>query len=204
MLAFAANSILCRMALEARTIDAASFTAVRLVSGALMLWLVMVVRHGVPATRAEPLAVLTLFLYATCFSFAHLSLTASTGTLILFASVQLTRFVAGMLAGERMAPLAGFGFFLALAGFVWLVSPGVSAPSLHGAVASGLGYVAWYAALQGLTATRAATLQICVPVFAAIGGVLLLAEPVDQRLILSSVAVLGGITLTLGIRQRTG
>ncbi|MCG6870061.1 MAG: EamA family transporter [Gammaproteobacteria bacterium] len=116
MMAFAANSVLCRMALESGTIDAAGVTAVRPVSGALMLWLVMAVRHGGPSTRGEPLGVVTLFLYAICFSLAYLSLTASTGTLILFASVQLTMFVAGLRAGERMAPLAWFGFFLALAG----------------------------------------------------------------------------------------
>jgi len=270
MLAFAANSLLCRMALEAGTIDAASFTAVRLASGAMMLWLVVATRPGRPSTRANPVAVAALFLYAICFSFAYLSLTASTGTLILFAAVQLTMFVAGLRAGERMAPLAWFGFFLALGGLAWLVSPGFSAPSpfgaalmavsglswgiysligrkvtdplqatavnflyaapialvtlilalgfenlqltwrgfllaaTSGALASGLGYVVWYAALRGLTATRAATVQISVPVLAAVGGVLLLAEPIDQRRVLSSFAVLGGITLTLGGRPRAG
>jgi drug/metabolite transporter (DMT)-like permease len=66
-----------------------------------------------------------------------------------------------------------------------------------GALTSGLGYVAWYTALRGMTAVRAAVLQLAVPILAAVGGVVLLAESISARLILSTIMVLGGIALAI-------
>jgi drug/metabolite transporter (DMT)-like permease len=195
------------------------------------------------------------------FSFAYLSLSAGTGALLLFGSVQLTMILAALRAGEQFTLWSWAGLLLAVAGLVYLVSPGITAPDPLGAVfmvvaglawglyslvgrragnplestannfilaapmgiavsllfigdlqlsnrglllaiasgsiASGIGYVTWYAALKGLTSASAATVQLSVPVIAAVGGVLMLAEPVTLRLVLASAATLGGIALVL-------
>ena len=258
MIAFAANSLLCRMALGAHTIDAASFTTLRLASGALTLWLIATTaRRNKPPAKGDWIAAAMLFLYAITFSFAYLSLSAGTGALILFGGVQLTMMIIGLRSGERFTPLSWAGFAIAVLGLIYLISPGVSAPApagallmatagiawgfyslrgrgvpdallatsgnflrtvpltlivsavflsnmqgqwtgiilaiASGAIASGVGYVIWYSALRGLTATLAATVQLSVPVIAAFGGVLLLSEPITPRLLVASVAILGGI-----------
>lgn len=262
MCAFAANSLLCRAALAEPLIDAASFTTVRLISGALVLFLLTLRRApGLPETPRDWLAAAMLFLYAVTFSFAYLSLSAGAGALILFGAVQITMLAAGLRGGERFPPAAWVGLALAVAGVAYLVAPGVRAPSplgallmatagvawgvyslrgrgsqnplgatarnfitsvpfaavlvlvtvgsshsttrglllaaASGAVTSGLGYVVWYAALRDLAATRAAVVQLSVPVIAAAGGLLFLAEPITLRLALSAAAVLGGIALVL-------
>lgn len=263
MVAFAANSLLCRMALGEQTIDAASFTTIRLSSGALMLWLIMRIHNSAPDTpqKSNWLAAAMLFLYAATFSFAYVTLSAGTGALILFGLVQLTMFFAALRSGEPFSAISWIGLLLALAGLVYLVSPGVTAPEptgavlmamagigwgvyslrgrgvanpLHatarnfllsvplglllsllffdqifitarglllsvtsGAIASGLGYVIWYAALRRLKATSAATVQLSVPVIAAFGGVMLLSEAITWRLLISSAAILGGIAIVL-------
>ena len=267
MFAFAANSLLCRMALGEGLIDAASFTTVRVLSGAITLALILLPRwraHG--RDRADWRTVTTLFTYMALFSFAYLSLSAGTGALLLFGAVQLTMFVFALHNGERFPLLSWAGLALAVSGLVYLVSPGVTSPDplgaalmaiagiawgvysllgknvadpleatannfiysaplvvlvslvllddFHitlkglvlavssGAAASGLGYVIWYAALKGLTATRAATVQLSVPVIAAIGGVILLSEQVTPRLVLASLATLGGIALVMMQRNQ--
>lgn len=266
MLAFAANSLLCRLALQQASIDPASFGSVRLVSGALVLAAIVRLRAG-PAVAARPdwWAAASLWAYVACFSFAYLTLAAGTGALILFGTVQLTMLGVGLYAGERFTALAWAGFALALAGLLYLVSPGLAAPApqgaalmavagvawgvyslrgrgagepiaatagnflraaplalalsvlfahaiqlsatgialavASGAVTSGLGYVVWYAALPGLQAMRAATVQLSVPPLTAIGGVLLLSEALSMRLVLSSAAILGGIALVLFSRS---
>ncbi|KVN41335.1 hypothetical protein WJ63_23030 [Burkholderia pyrrocinia] len=143
MLAFASNSLLCRLALHDAQIDAASFGSVRLVSGALML--AIVVRAG--ARRAPPrvdwLAATMLFAYVACFSFAYLTVSAATGALILFGAVQLTMFAAGLHAGERFAASGWVGMGAAVAGLLYLVSPGVSAPTPAGVVLMSAAGVAW-------------------------------------------------------------
>lgn len=279
MLAFAANSLLCRLALQHGAIDAASFGSVRLASGALALGLILQWRvranaanathpanaAGAASAPARPTpdwwAAAMLWAYVAGFSFAYLSLSAGTGALILFGCVQLTMFAAGLRAGERFSPRAWGGFVAALAGLVYLVSPGLAAPPLlgallmavagvawglyslrgrragdplvatganflratpmalglsvlslsafhatgtgvllavvSGALTSGLGYVVWYAALRGLTALRAATVQLSVPPLAALGGALLLSEALTPRLLLASAAILGGVALVL-------
>jgi drug/metabolite transporter (DMT)-like permease len=263
LLAFAANSVLCRLALGNGTIDAATFTGIRLVSGAATLWLLVRVVSRATETRphGDWASAVALFFYAVSFSFAYLSLSAGTGALVLFGAVQTTMILAGLRSGERLHPLQWAGLLAAAGGLVALVFPGLTAPSPTGAAlmavagaawgvyslrgrnatdpiavtadnfmrsaplallvvlatlptahlspqgiwlaiasgsfASGIGYVVWYAALRGLNATRAATVQLAVPVLVAFGGVLFLSEAVSPRLIVSAVLILGGVGLTL-------
>lgn len=268
LLCFAANSILARLALRAQQIDAASFTAIRLLAGAVALWLLLRTRRN--SVRAEPrrnwTAAVLLFLYAAPFSFAYLQLSAGTGALILFGAVQLTMIGAGILAGERpltrewiglLAALVGLGYLnlpglsapaplgaalMALAGIAWglyslrgrravaplaqtaesflLATPlglllaalawpgarlstvGVVCAVVSGALASGGGYAAWYAVLPRLSAVRAGTIQLAVPVVAAAAGVALLGEAFSLRVGLSAVAILGGVGLAITARSR--
>ena len=269
MVAFASNSLLNRLALGRESIDAVSYTTVRLISGALVLWLIASLQtNGAgPRVRGSWISASMLFIYAIAFSFAYLSLSAGTGALILFGSVQVTMILSALRSGERPQLLEWLGVLLALGGLVYLVLPGLEAPSplgsalmtvagiawgvyslrgrgsgspladttgnfiravpltlavlllslngvhlsqtgillavLSGAVASGLGYVIWYAALAGLTATRAAIVQLSVPVLAAWGGVAFLAEEVSLRLLLAGVLILGGIALAVVGRGKT-
>ena len=266
LIAFAANSILCRMALGNGAIDPASFSTVRLVSGAVVLWLIVKASPGVKADKhpGSWWSASMLFLYAVAFSFAYVSLNAGMGALILFGSVQATMITAGIIKGERPHILTWCGLLIALAGLVYLVLPGLEAPSFSGAalmtiagfawgayslrglgstdpvavtgsnflrsvpmtavislimlpffklsmegvllaalsggLTSGIGYVVWYAALRNLSATRAAMLQLLVPVIAAVGGVLLLSELVTLRMILAGILIIGGVGLTLKAR----
>lgn len=268
LVAFAANSVLCRMALGAGLIDAGSFTSVRLLSGAAALALISTVmrRRFAPLAGGDALSSSLLALYAVAFSFAYLSLGAGTGALILFGSVQATMLLWARRKGERANWRQWVGLVAALAGLVYLVSPGLASPPflgsalmtaagvawggyslrgrsaadpllattgnflraapialafglmawrgaqftwrgfwlavLSGAFASGLGYVVWYAALRHLTATRAAILQLTVPVIAAAGGVLLLDETLSARLLLASALILGGVAFAVA-RQTT-
>lgn len=270
MVAFAANSLLCRMALRPGLIDPASFGSVRIASGALALALIVHWRHGAKSRgRADWPAAAMLFAYVAFFSFAYLSLSAGTGALILFGAVQVTMLAAGLRAGEAFGTVARMGLALAVGGLVYLVLPGLSAPPLlgaalmavagvawgvyslrgrgvgdplaatagnfaravpmalgssllvaftarsthagangialavvSGALTSGLGYVVWYAALRGLSASRAAVVQLSVPPIAAFGGAWLLGEPISLRLALASAAILGGIALVLASRGR--
>ena len=262
LMAFAANSIFCRLALSSAAVDPVSFTAIRLMSGAVTLLLISNIFSKKAAGQSgDWLSALWLFLYAITFSIAYVSLTAATGALILFTAVQTAMFVAGIAGGERVGLLQSIGLLTALAGLVFLVLPGLTAPSptgaflmsaagvswglyslqgrrrndplaatsgnflraapfaaiavtvrypnveismagavlavLSGSLASGAGYVVWYAALRGLSATRAATAQLSVPVITAIGGVLFLSEEMTLRLLVSSAAILGGIAVTL-------
>jgi drug/metabolite transporter (DMT)-like permease len=142
MLAFAANSLLCRLALQQDRIDPASFGAIRLVAGAVVLALAM--RRGrQTATPGDWRAAGFLFAYVALFSFAYVSLAAGTGALILFGAVQLTMLGAGLWGGERFTPAGWMGLALALAGLAVLLLPGAAAPSLHGAVLMAGAGVAW-------------------------------------------------------------
>ncbi len=144
MLAFAGNSLLCRLALLHTGIDAATFTSVRLVSGALVLWLVAS-RRGPRTTRLAGawLSALALFAYAEAFSFAYLSLSAGTGALLLFAAVQLSMIGWGLSRGEQFTRTQLGGFVLAVGGLVFLLLPGLSAPPLGGALLMAAAGVAW-------------------------------------------------------------
>jgi drug/metabolite transporter (DMT)-like permease len=268
LVAFAFNSILCRTALRAGEADPAGFTLVRLVSGAVTLVLIsyFVGRQKNNSGRGNWFSAFFLFAYAICFSFAYLGLTAGTGALILFGSVQLTMIVAAIVRGERPNTLEWVGLVAALAGLVYLVLPGLSAPpltssllmaaagaawgfytlrgrgstapladttgnfvrsvpmiaiaaapfyktinlsstgfelaALSGAIASGVGYTVWYAALRFHTATRAAVLQLAVPVIAAGFGIALLAETATTRLAIAAALILGGILMVIIARRR--
>jgi len=145
MLAFAGNSLLCRMALLHTGIDAATFTSVRLISGALVLWLIAAQRSG-PGTKSLGggwLSAVALFVYAEAFSFAYLSLPAGTGALLLFAAVQMSMIGWGLYRGERLARWQVAGFALAVGGLVFLLLPGLSAPPLQGALLMTAAGVAW-------------------------------------------------------------
>jgi drug/metabolite transporter (DMT)-like permease len=268
LLAFAANSVLARLALGGGAMDAASYTAVRVLAGAFLLLLVLGLsgqKGLVSGAWSWPSASL-LFTYAIAFSVAYLDLSIGTGALLLFGAVQLTMLAAALRAGERPSSRTWLGLAAAVTGLLLLVAPGLAAPEpvpaalmalagvawglftlrgrrsgrplaemaasftlavplalgtgllaaaagplvvtprglalalASGALASGLGYVAWYAALPGLSVVRAAVLQLGVPVLAA-GLGLLLGEAITPRLVLASMLVLGGIALTLSARQ---
>jgi drug/metabolite transporter (DMT)-like permease len=263
LLAFAGNSLLCRLALKHTGIDPASFTSVRILSGALTLWLITRSRNSSRSASGAgnwPSA-LALFVYAAAFSYAYVSLTAATGALLLFGAVQATMIGYAIWLGERLLLRQWLGLLCAFAGLAGLLLPGLSAPpalgaalmlgagvawgvySLRGkaagdptrvtsgnflraapmaallslltvrwsavdlaglgyalasgALASGVGYAVWYTALRGLKATSAATLQLSVPVLAALGGIVFLGETVTLRLLLASAAILGGIALVM-------
>ncbi|HEU4747579.1 MAG TPA: DMT family transporter [Gemmatimonadaceae bacterium] len=266
LLAFAANSILSRIALHDGAIDAASFSTIRLIAGAVTLVLVSAAspRTALPV-KGSWISAAMLFLYAVPFSFAYTLLSVATGALILFGCVQITMMGAAWRSGERPPALQWIGLSLAFGGLVYLVLPGLEAPSpagaalmalagfawgvyslrgrgatnplaqttsnfvrsipfalvislvwlprfsaqrhgvllavASGAVASGLGYVVWYRALRGLTAVRAAVVQLFVPILAGVGGVIFLAEEISARLVLATILVLGGIALALYARD---
>ncbi|MCP4898223.1 MAG: DMT family transporter [bacterium] len=263
LVAFAANSILCRLALRSASIDPAAFTLVRLASGAVVLWLMLSFGSASVAKRGWQgwQSAVALFGYAAAFSFAYVSLDAGVGALILFAAVQSTMIVGGFWAGERPHARQWIGLSLAMSGLAWLVLPGTAAPNstgaclmalagvawgfysligrgtshpvadnagnflrstvfavalaavlygqihlspagilwavLSGAIASGIGYAVWYAAVRGLTATTAAVVQLTVPVLAAVAGVLVLSEPLTPRLVIAGAVILGGVGIAL-------
>jgi drug/metabolite transporter (DMT)-like permease len=266
MIAFAGNSVLCRIALRETHIDPASFTAIRLASGAFVLWVLAgLLRRGQTGRGNWPSA-LALFAYAAGFSFAYVSLSAATGALLLFGAVQATMIGHGIWNGERQTPWQIVGLLLALGGLVGLLLPGLTAPPLlgsalmviagiawgiyslrgkgtgdptrvttgnfvrsvplaallvllplartqwdaagagyavvSGAIASGLGYAVWYSVLPALRAVTAATVQLSVPVIAALGGIVFLGETLTARLVLASVATLGGIAMVTLNRPR--
>ncbi|MFC1503072.1 DMT family transporter [Pseudomonadota bacterium] len=265
MVAFAGNSLLCRVALLQTNIDAASFTTIRLLAGALTLWLVASYMRGTVKGEGNWFSAFSLFAYAAGFSFAYVSLPTGTGALLLFGAVQATMIGHGIWAGERLQSRQWLGLIFALVGLIGLLLPGLSAPSLigsilmlgagvswgiyslrgrgvgdptrvtagnflravpvalimsfmtlnyasidasgigyavaSGAFASGIGYAIWYSVLPALNATNAATIQLSVPVIAAIGGILFLGESLSLRLVLASIAILGGIALVFFCRD---
>lgn len=268
MSAFACNSLLCRAALNHTNIDATSFTTIRLISGAAMLWLVVRLGRSTDECRGNWISAFALFAYAAGFSFAYMSLPVSTGALLLIGAVQATMIGHGIWSGERLQRLQFAGVVLALGGLVFLLLPGLSAPPLKGsllmlsagvawgvyslrgkaacepirvtagnfiravpialalsvrmygsvswdsagfwyaaasgALASGMGYVIWYMALAALKATDAATVQLSVPVLAALGGILFLGESVTLRLVLASLSILGGIAMVILAKRNGG
>jgi drug/metabolite transporter (DMT)-like permease len=143
MIAFAGNSLLCRLALQQTAIDPASFTALRLVSGALTLWLIVRVRSSSHSAAGSWPSALALFAYAAAFSYAYVSLSAATGALLLFGAVQATMLGYGLWAGERLRRRQFIGLALAMSGLVGLLMPGLSAPPLAGALLMLGAGVAW-------------------------------------------------------------
>ncbi len=145
LLAFAFNSILCRLALGAGLIDAASFTTVRLVSGATALILILSLsgNKSSDAKQGSWLSAFFLFGYAICFSFAYLGLTTGTGALILFGSVQTTMIFAAVFKGERPQILEWSGLFVAFSGLIYLTFPGLGAPPLFDSILMVFAGIAW-------------------------------------------------------------
>ncbi|MEW5903886.1 MAG: DMT family transporter [Pseudomonadota bacterium] len=143
MIAFAANSLLCRMALKETGIDAASFTTVRLLAGAAMLWLLMRVQRQAPLQHGSWRSALALFIYAVTLSYAYRSINTGAGALMLFGAVQATMLLAGFLAGERLRGWQTVGFVAAVSGLLVLVLPGVEAPALGDALLMLASGVAW-------------------------------------------------------------
>jgi len=143
MTAFAGNSLLCRLALKQTGIDAASFTFIRLVSGAIALWLIVKVRKSAWRNAGNWPAALALFVYAAVFSFAYVSLSAGTGALLLFSAVQATMIGWGLRKGEQLRPQQWLGLTFALGGLVALLFPGLSAPPMLGSILMLLAGIAW-------------------------------------------------------------
>jgi drug/metabolite transporter (DMT)-like permease len=156
MVAFAANSVLCRVALTQTEIDPASFTLVRIVSGAVMLTLLFGARSRSLSVAGSWPAAIALFVYAAAFAFAYVSLPAGAGALLLFGAVQVTMVVTGLIKGEHVRPLQWVGLVFAFSGLAVLVAPGVSAPSPIGAILMLAAGVAWGAySLMGQANTNA-------------------------------------------------
>lgn len=202
MLAFAGNSVLCRLALRDGGIDAASFTTLRLVSGALVLWLIVRLRGG---TRAggDIWSAFALFVYAAGFSFAYVTLSTGTGALLLFGAVQATMIGRGLLAGERLAAMQWCGLALALGGLVALLLPGVSAPPVIGAVLMIAAGVAWGAySLRGrgagdATAKTAGNFMRAVP-FALVLSVIMLRDAHADATGIACAVLSGALTSGIG------
>lgn len=266
MLAFAANSVLCRLALRHTQIDAATFTFVRLAAGALGLSLLVRRPAGAAAAAGSWRSASALFVYAASFSFAYTRLPAGIGALILFGTVQATMVTHGFWHGERPTGMQRLGMLLAAGGLVALMWPTASAPSgfaavlmaiagaawgvyslrgrsstdaqattrgnfiravpmaavlllaasatlrfdaeglllaiASGAVTSGGGYVIWYSVTPYLHSSQAATVQLSVPLLAAVAGVALLGETLSLVQVLAGGGILGGIWVSLFFQAR--
>jgi drug/metabolite transporter (DMT)-like permease len=202
MLAFAGNSVLCRLALRDGGIDAASFTTLRLVSGAVVLWLIVRLRDGARA-GGDMWSAFALFAYAAGFSFAYVTLPTGTGALLLFGAVQATMIGRGLLAGERLSPLQWCGLALALGGLVGLLLPGVSAPPVSGALLMVVAGIAWGAySLRGrgagdAIAKTAGNFLRAVPFALVLSTVMLRDARVDPAGIACAVAS-GALTSGIG------
>lgn len=143
MVAFAGNSLLCRVALSTTGIDAASFTTIRVLAGAAMLVLLVYATRGTRSVGGNWWSAMALFGYAAGFSFAYLSLSAATGALLLFGAVQCTMIGYGLARGERPNRAQTAGLLIAVAGLVGLLLPGLSAPPLFGAMLMLAAGVSW-------------------------------------------------------------
>lgn len=283
LLAFAANSLFCRMALAEGYIDAWGFTIIRLMCAAVCLGVIMTLhayrlrsqavkysntdREALLNDKGSWLSSFSLVVYALCFSLAYVALDTGTGALILFSAVQLTMIGWGIYKKEQLSTLQWLAFFVAVAGFIYLMLPSVAAPSLlaatlmavsgvawgvyslrgkscisplratgfnffrslvavpillivgiylnntgvtnshlesittkgivlacaSGAIASGMGYSIWYMAMPLLKNTQAAIVQLCVPVLAALLGVVFLSEPLTVPFVVASAIILGAV-----------
>jgi drug/metabolite transporter (DMT)-like permease len=266
MVAFAANSVLARLAFATAGAEPLSYTGIRLAAGAITLALLLALRRQSLRPAGSWTGAAALFGYAILFSIAYILLGAGTGALILFASVQIGILGWAIYKGDRPGAIEWLGFFVAFAGLVYLVSPGVVAPPplgallmlaaglcwaaytligrgsvspladtagnfirsspiaavmivagamthgvspgaalyavASGALASGIGYAVWYAVLPALSRTRAAIVQLTVPAIAAAGGVVFIGEALSLRLVVATVAIVGGVALALVTASR--
>ena len=262
MLAFAANSVLTRIALLDDQTDPLTFAAIRVFAGVIVLWL-LVGRRGVRVqviNRATLIGALSLTTYVLGFSLAYRTLDAGLGALVLFGGVQITMFAGAVIGGAAVPILRWIGAVVALSGLcvlfwpggdaaidlwggIWMAAAalgwgiyslngrgatcpliatagnflfalplvalpmiwyaggtsgaGVVLAVISGGITSGLGYALWYSVMPALGATRAAVVQLSVPIIAIAAGVLLLAEPVTARLVMAGLLVIGGIAISL-------
>ena len=144
LFAFAANSVLCRMALLSGSIDPTSFTAVRLMAGALTLLILLVLQGSRPMqTKLNWAAIASLFIYMVFFSFAYVALDAGTGALVLFGFVQLSMISTAIARRNPFPPVAWLGFLVSITGVVYLVHPGSEAPDLFSSFQMALAGIAW-------------------------------------------------------------
>ena len=145
LIAFAANSVLCRKALGEDKIDAAGFTIIRLLSGSFILLLIINFSRGKKTNRSSGnwFSSIMLFLYAICFSYAYITLDTGTGALIAFASVQITIIAQTILTGNKLSFQELLGTIIAFAGFVYLVLPNVNSPTIYGFVLMVISGIAW-------------------------------------------------------------
>ncbi|AUA33128.1 DMT family transporter [Pseudomonas sp. SGAir0191] len=263
LMAFAANSVFCRLALKDGAVDAISFTALRLGSGALFLWWLVRLRSPCSGAAGSWRGGLALFCYAFLFSVAYLDLNAGVGALLLFGAVQLTIFGMALLRGERISLRTLSGMLMAFSGLIVLLLPGSHAPTLtsallmvvagiawgiytllgqgsprpladtagnfirsvpllavcaplivlgaelrfsmagvffavcSGILASAAGYAVWYSVVRRISAQQAATLQLSVPVIAALGGMLVIGETLSLRAMAACAIVLGGVAIAV-------
>jgi drug/metabolite transporter (DMT)-like permease len=261
LLCFAANSLLCRAALRPRLLDPATFTTIRIASGAAVLAAVLALARRARPAGGSAGSALALFGYAAAFSLAYVRIGAGVGALLLFGAVQATMVGWSVMRGARPRPLQGAGLAVALAGLAWLALPGAGAPDplgaalmlaagvawgayslrggrgrdplattahnfllgvplalalsvalargaaasgegaalavASGALASGGGYSLWYAVVPSLGATRAAAVQLAVPVLAGAGASAFLGERLTVRVAAAGLTILVGIALTL-------
>jgi drug/metabolite transporter (DMT)-like permease len=263
LLAFAGNSVLCRLALGEQQIDAASFTVVRLLSAMFVLAILQQFKYSKtdPISRGSWSASVMLFLYAIFFSFAYVSLDTGVGALILFGAVQITMILTTLVVNKKLVLNEWLGLTIAISGLIYLLAPGLSTPDildgifmalagiawgaytligkkslnpladtaynfyrtlpmvllailffmgqfsysvkgvmlafLSGSLTSGIGYALWYAALPKLSNIQAASLQLLVPLLAALGGVWLSHEHLSLHLLISAFLILGGVVFVL-------
>lgn len=273
LIAFAANSLFCRMALVEGYIDAWNFTVIRLLSGAVCLGVIMAIyshnlkrknslnqatTSAILKDKGSWLSSVSLVVYALCLSVAYVELDTGTGALILFSAVQLTMIGWGIYKKEQLSSLQWAALMVAIAGFIYLMLPSAAVPSLFaaalmaisgvawgiysirgkacvsplratgfnfirslvavpilllvglsdiknisiegillacasGAITSGIGYSIWYVAMPLLKNTQAAVVQLCVPVLAAILGVIFLSEPLTMQFVVASAVILGAV-----------
>jgi drug/metabolite transporter (DMT)-like permease len=267
LLAFAANSVLCRLALNEEQVNPVDFTSIRLLCAALVLALIIIIKEksviGNITRYGSHSGALSLFVYAAGFSYAYITLSTATGALILFAAVQFTMLFKGWLLGNKIGYQEYTGILLSLLGFIYFVFPELEKPSLvgcllmilagiawgiysligaksrnplydtasnfirlapiaiislivmyfsfgidisskgllytfaSGGLASGVGYCIWYQVLPKLKPSIAAVCQLSVPIWAALGGILLVNEPINLHLVISASIILGGILLVI-------
>lgn len=153
LFAFAGNSVLCRLALGNKAIDATSFTAIRLISGVIIMLLIVFLQNKynrqhkhnslLRSKKGSWIASTMLFLYALCFSLAYITLDTGIGALILFASVQLSMIVVGICFGNKVSNKEIMGIITAFAGFIYLLLPSLSSPSLYGFILMTISGIAW-------------------------------------------------------------
>ena len=148
LIAFAGNSVLCRLALTEPSIDPASFTLARLLSGIAALWVLLVLKNIKAPSKSEQangswLSAFMLLAYAALFSYAYVSIDTATGALVLFGSVQIALIVISLIKGHKLKLGEYAGVLLALSGFVYLVLPELQKPSLSGFIMMSIAGIAW-------------------------------------------------------------